>query len=35
LRKLGHVTLVEPERAALDAKLARIATIVAEPTLSR
>lgn len=35
LRKLGHVTLVEPGRAALDATLARIATIVAEPALTR
>jgi 5-(carboxyamino)imidazole ribonucleotide synthase len=35
LRKLGHVTLVEPDRAALDAMLARIAAIVAEPALSR
>ncbi len=35
LRKLGHVTIVEPERATLEATLARIATFVAEPSLSR
>jgi len=34
-RKLGHVTLVEPERAALESALARVATLVAEPSLSR
>lgn len=34
-RKLGHVTLVEPERGALGAELARVATLVAEPSLSR
>jgi 5-(carboxyamino)imidazole ribonucleotide synthase len=34
-RKLGHVTLVEPERATLESALARVATLVAEPTLSR
>jgi 5-(carboxyamino)imidazole ribonucleotide synthase len=34
-RKLGHVTLVEPGRDALSAALAQIATVVAEPTLSR
>jgi 5-(carboxyamino)imidazole ribonucleotide synthase len=34
-RKLGHVTLVEPGRPSLEAALARIASLVAEPTLSR
>ena len=34
-RKLGHVTLVEPDRDALAAELARVATVVAEPSLSR
>jgi 5-(carboxyamino)imidazole ribonucleotide synthase len=34
-RKLGHVTLVEKERGALAAELARVATLVAEPSLSR
>jgi 5-(carboxyamino)imidazole ribonucleotide synthase len=34
-RKLGHVTLVEPSRDALSAALAQIATVVAEPILSR
>ncbi len=34
-RKLGHVTLVEAERPALHAALARIAALVAEPSLSR
>jgi len=34
-RKLGHVTLVEPERATLESALARIASILHEPTLSR
>jgi 5-(carboxyamino)imidazole ribonucleotide synthase len=34
-RKLGHVTLVEPERATLESALARVATLVDEPTLSR
>jgi 5-(carboxyamino)imidazole ribonucleotide synthase len=34
-RKLGHVTLVEPERAMLESALARVATLVDEPTLSR
>jgi len=34
-RKLGHVTLVEPGRAALESALARVATLVDEPTLSR
>jgi 5-(carboxyamino)imidazole ribonucleotide synthase len=34
-RKLGHVTLVEPGRAALEAALARVATLLHEPTLSR
>jgi 5-(carboxyamino)imidazole ribonucleotide synthase len=34
-RKLGHVTLVAPERAALRSRLARVASLVAEPALSR
>jgi 5-(carboxyamino)imidazole ribonucleotide synthase len=34
-RKLGHVTLVEPGREALESALAQIATLVAEPTLLR
>ncbi|HZN55291.1 MAG TPA: 5-(carboxyamino)imidazole ribonucleotide synthase [Candidatus Polarisedimenticolaceae bacterium] len=34
-RKLGHVTLVEADRAALEAGLARLATIVDEPALAR
>ena len=34
-RKLGHVTLVEPDRAALESALARIAAIVREPALER
>jgi 5-(carboxyamino)imidazole ribonucleotide synthase len=34
-RKLGHVTLVESERAALESTLARVATFVDEPALSR
>lgn len=34
-RKLGHVTLVEPDRASLDAALDRIASIVREPALVR
>jgi 5-(carboxyamino)imidazole ribonucleotide synthase len=34
-RKLGHVTLVEPDRASLEAALARVATIVSEPALER
>jgi 5-(carboxyamino)imidazole ribonucleotide synthase len=34
-RKLGHVTLVEPGRAALESALARVAPLVHEPTLSR
>ncbi len=34
-RKLGHVTLVEPERATLESALARVATLVSEPSLSR
>jgi len=34
-RKLGHVTLVEPDRAALQAALARVASVVDEPSLSR
>jgi len=34
-RKLGHVTVVEPDRPALEAALARVAVIVAEPTLAR
>jgi 5-(carboxyamino)imidazole ribonucleotide synthase len=34
-RKLGHVTLVEPDRASLDAALARVASVVDEPALAR
>jgi 5-(carboxyamino)imidazole ribonucleotide synthase len=34
-RKLGHVTLVKPQRASLDAALARVATLLSEPSLSR
>ncbi|HEX4824588.1 MAG TPA: 5-(carboxyamino)imidazole ribonucleotide synthase [Candidatus Polarisedimenticolaceae bacterium] len=34
-RKLGHVTLVEPDRTALGAALARVASVVDEPSLSR
>ena len=34
-RKLGHVTLVEPGREALERALSQVATIVAEPTLKR
>lgn len=34
-RKLGHVTLVEPGRAALGSALAQVAALVAEPTLPR
>ena len=34
-RKLGHVTLVEPTRALLDAALGRVASVVDEPALSR
>ena len=34
-RKLGHVTLVAEERATLESTLARIATLVDEPLLSR
>jgi 5-(carboxyamino)imidazole ribonucleotide synthase len=34
-RKLGHVTLVEPDRQALDSALSRIASLVREPVLSR
>jgi 5-(carboxyamino)imidazole ribonucleotide synthase len=34
-RKLGHVTLVEQDRPALESELARVATLVAEPSLSR
>jgi len=34
-RKLGHVTLVEPGREALESALAQVATFVAEPTLKR
>jgi 5-(carboxyamino)imidazole ribonucleotide synthase len=34
-RKLGHVTLVEPECASLQSALARVATLVDEPSLSR
>jgi 5-(carboxyamino)imidazole ribonucleotide synthase len=34
-RKLGHVTLVEPDRPALEAALARVAAIVREPALER
>ena len=34
-RKLGHVTLVEPDRPALAAALDRVAAIVREPALAR
>jgi 5-(carboxyamino)imidazole ribonucleotide synthase len=34
-RKLGHVTLVEPGRSALESALARVAALVAEPVLAR
>jgi len=34
-RKLGHVTLVEPSRDALMSALARVASVVDEPSLSR
>jgi len=34
-RKLGHVTLVEPGRGALQSALARVAALVAEPVLAR
>jgi 5-(carboxyamino)imidazole ribonucleotide synthase len=34
-RKLGHVTLVEPDREALDAALARVASVIDEPSLAR
>jgi 5-(carboxyamino)imidazole ribonucleotide synthase len=34
-RKLGHVTLVESDRAALDAALGRVASVIDEPTLVR
>lgn len=34
-RKLGHVTLVEQERATLDAALARVVAVLSEPSLSQ
>ena len=34
-RKLGHVTLVEADARTLATELARVATLVAEPSLSR
>jgi 5-(carboxyamino)imidazole ribonucleotide synthase len=34
-RKLGHVTLVEPERATLESALGRVAALLHEPALSR
>jgi 5-(carboxyamino)imidazole ribonucleotide synthase len=34
-RKLGHVTLVEPDRQAVDSALSRVASLVPEPVLSR
>jgi 5-(carboxyamino)imidazole ribonucleotide synthase len=34
-RKLGHVTLVEPDRAALRKAIARVASVIDEPALAR
>ena len=34
-RKLGHVTLVRPDHAELELVLARVATLVDEPSLKR